>query len=141
MGRHRARTGLGREFRAADVVATRGGDGAHVVLEAVGDMPAYRRALRPGGVISRAGVPQHDDAPIGTGGPFRHHLRLAGGPAPVRAHIDAGTPPAGVAAYKREEGNNPVRNDPQPATPPRPRLPRARSPYCRRRTVKSPLVA
>ncbi|MEV3985802.1 alcohol dehydrogenase catalytic domain-containing protein [Nonomuraea sp. NPDC049758] len=53
----------------------------------------------------------------------------------------AGTPPAGEAAAKREEGNNPARNDPQPARPPRPLLPRARSPYCRRRTVKSPLVA
>ncbi|MER6511639.1 alcohol dehydrogenase catalytic domain-containing protein [Nonomuraea sp. NPDC001636] len=103
MGRHRARTDLGREFGATDVVAARGeegieqvrdltgGDGTHVVLEAVGNMPAYRQALgvvRPGGVISRVGVPQYDDAPIGMGSLFRHNLRLAGGPAPVRAYIE-----------------------------------------------------
>ncbi|MFI6517947.1 zinc-binding dehydrogenase [Spirillospora sp. NPDC050679] len=103
MGRHRARTDLGREFGATDVVSARGeegiaqvrdltgGHGAHVVLEAVGSMPAYRQALgvvRPGGVISRVGVPQYEDAPIGMGTLFRHNLRLAGGPAPVRAYIE-----------------------------------------------------
>ena len=65
MGRHTARTDLGREFGATDVVAERGaegiaavrdltgGDGTHVVLEAVGHMPAYEQAVgvvRPGGV-------------------------------------------------------------------------------------------
>jgi threonine dehydrogenase-like Zn-dependent dehydrogenase len=52
-------------------------------------MPAYRQAVdiaRPGGVISRVGVPQYDDAPIGSR-LFRHNIRLAGGPAPVRAYI------------------------------------------------------
>ncbi|MFF0248785.1 alcohol dehydrogenase catalytic domain-containing protein [Streptosporangium sandarakinum] len=103
MGRHRARTDLGREFGATDVVAARGeegvevvreltgGHGTHVVLEAVGTMPAYRQALgvvRPGGVISRVGVPQYEDAPIGMGSLFRPNLRLAGGPAPVRAYIE-----------------------------------------------------
>ncbi|WP_225631417.1 zinc-binding dehydrogenase [Streptomyces solaniscabiei] len=103
MGRHQARTGLGREFGATDVVAVRGeegieqvreltgGHGAHVVLEAVGAMPAYQQALgivRPGGVISRVGVPQYEEAPIGFGSLFRHNIRLAGGPAPVRAYIE-----------------------------------------------------
>ncbi|AYN38632.1 IMP dehydrogenase [Streptomyces dangxiongensis] len=103
MGRHRARTDLGREFGATDVVPARGeegiaavrdltgGQGTHVVLEAVGHMPAYEQAvgiLRPGGVISRVGVPQYEEAPIGFGSLFRHNLRLAGGPAPVRAHIE-----------------------------------------------------
>jgi threonine dehydrogenase-like Zn-dependent dehydrogenase len=103
MGRHRARTDLGREFGATDVVSARGeegieavreltgGHGTHVVLEAVGTMPAYRQALgvvRPGGVVSRVGVPQYEDAPIGMGGLFRHNIRLAGGPAPVRAYIE-----------------------------------------------------
>jgi threonine dehydrogenase-like Zn-dependent dehydrogenase len=103
MGRHQARTSLGREFGATDVVSARGeegiaqvreltgGHGTHVVLEAVGTMPAYQQALgivRPGGVISRVGVPQYEDAPIGFGGLFRHNLRLAGGPAPVRAYIE-----------------------------------------------------
>ena len=78
MGRHQARTDLGREFGATDVVAERGEEGIaqvreltggtarHVVLEAVGHMPAYEQAVgvvRPGGVISRVGVPQYEDAP------------------------------------------------------------------------------
>ncbi|MFF0868897.1 zinc-binding dehydrogenase [Nonomuraea sp. NPDC003560] len=88
IGRHPARTDLGREFGATDVVAARGaegdeqvrdltgGDGTHVVLEAVGAMPAYRQALgvvRQGGVISRVGVPQYDDAPNGMGSLSRHN--------------------------------------------------------------------
>ncbi|WP_190814777.1 zinc-dependent alcohol dehydrogenase family protein [Saccharopolyspora pogona] len=103
MGRHKDRTDLGREFGATDVVAERGqegiakvreltgGHGAHVALEAVGYMPAYEQAIgivRPGGVISRVGVPQYEEAPIGFGSLFRHNIRLAGGPAPVRAYID-----------------------------------------------------
>ncbi|MFF4398773.1 zinc-dependent alcohol dehydrogenase family protein [Streptomyces sp. NPDC001480] len=103
MGRHQARTDLGREFGATDVVSARGeegiaqvreltgGHGTHVVLEAVGNMPAYEQAVgivRPGGVISRVGVPQYEEAPIGFGSLFRHNLRLAGGPAPVRAYIE-----------------------------------------------------
>jgi threonine dehydrogenase-like Zn-dependent dehydrogenase len=103
MGRHQVRTDLGREFGATDVVSARGeegiaqvrdltgGHGTHVVLEAVGYMAAYDQALgvvRRGGVISRVGVPQYEDAPIGFGSLFRHNIRLAGGPAPVRAYID-----------------------------------------------------
>jgi threonine dehydrogenase-like Zn-dependent dehydrogenase len=108
MGRHRARTDLGREFGATDVVTERGdegiavvreltgGHGSHIVLEAVGHLPAYEQALgivRPGGVISRVGVPQYEQAPIGMGSLFRHNIRLAGGPAPVRAYIDDLLPP------------------------------------------------
>lgn len=103
MGRHRARTDLGREFGATDVVAERGeegiarvreltgGHGTHAVLEAVGHMPAYEQAIgavRPGGVISRVGVPQYEDAPIGFASLFGRNIRLAGGPAPVRAYIE-----------------------------------------------------
>ncbi|MGW6010059.1 zinc-binding dehydrogenase [Streptomyces sp. NPDC055210] len=103
MGRHQARTDLGRAFGATDVVPARGeegieavrdltgGHGTHVVLEAVGHLPAYEQALgvvRPGGVISRVGVPQYEEAPIGFGSLFRHNVRLAGGPAPVRAYIE-----------------------------------------------------
>ena len=103
MGRHKERTDLGHEFGATDVVSARGeegiaqvreltgGHGSHVVLEAVGHMPAYEQALgvvRPGGVISRVGVPQYEEAPIGMDSLFRHNLRLAGGPAPVRAYIE-----------------------------------------------------
>jgi threonine dehydrogenase-like Zn-dependent dehydrogenase len=103
VGRHTARTDLGRAFGATDVVSARGeeaiaqvreltgGYGTHVVLEAVGNMPAYQQAVgvvRPGGVISRVGVPQYEQAPIGFGSLFGGNIRLAGGPAPVRAYIE-----------------------------------------------------
>jgi threonine dehydrogenase-like Zn-dependent dehydrogenase len=103
MGRHQARTDLGREFGATDVVPERGGEGiervreltgghgTHVVLEAVGHRPAYDQAVgvvRPGGTISRVGVPQYQEAPIGTGSLFLPNIRLAGGPAPTRAYIE-----------------------------------------------------
>ena len=105
MGRHKDRTDLGREFGATDVVADRGeagitqvmeltgGYGSHVVLEAVGHMPAYDQAVgvvRPGGIISRVGVPQYEEAPIGFGSLFGKNARLAGGPAPVRNYLEAG---------------------------------------------------
>ncbi|WP_207632349.1 zinc-binding dehydrogenase [Occultella kanbiaonis] len=103
MGRHTVRTDLGREWGATDVVAERGedgiakvieltgGEGSHVVLEAVGLMPAYEQAygvLRPGGVISRVGVPQYEDAPVGFGSLFGKNATLNGGPAPVRAYLE-----------------------------------------------------
>ena len=103
MGRHRSRTDLGREFGATDVVASRGeegiaavreltgGQGTHVVLEAVGHVPAYEQAygvVRAGGTISRVGVPQYEDAPIGFGSLFGRNVTLTGGPAPARAYID-----------------------------------------------------
>ena len=103
MGRHRARTDLSREFGATDVVAERGkegvervreltgGHGAPVVLEAVGHRPAYEQAygvVRAGGVISRVGVPQYEEAPIGFGSLFGGNVTLTGGPAPTRAYIE-----------------------------------------------------
>ncbi|MGB3438289.1 MAG: zinc-dependent alcohol dehydrogenase family protein [Actinophytocola sp.] len=103
MGRHKDRTDLGREFGATDVVAARGeegiaavreltgGRGTHAVLEAVGHLPAYEQAVgvvRPGGVISRVGVPQYEEAPIGFGSLFGPNITLTGGPAPVRAYLE-----------------------------------------------------
>ena len=103
MGRHTARTDLGVVFGATHVVAERGeegialvreltdGLGSHAVLEAVGYREAYDQALgvvRPGGVISRVGMPQYTDAPIGLASLFGRNIRLAGGPAPVRAYIE-----------------------------------------------------
>ena len=103
MGRHKSRTDLGGEFGATDVVAERGeegvakvreltgGDGTHAVLEAVGLLPAYEMAygvVRAGGVISRVGVPQYEEAPIGVGSLFDRNITLAGGPAPVRAYLE-----------------------------------------------------
>ncbi|QDW64456.1 zinc-binding dehydrogenase [Oerskovia sp. KBS0722] len=107
MGRHTARTDLGIAFGATDVVAERGaegvakvlgltdGQGTHVVLEAVGHLPAYEQAygvVRPGGVVSRVGVPQYEDAPVGFGSLFGKNATLTGGPAPVRAYIEAAIP-------------------------------------------------
>ena len=102
MGRHQARTDLGREYGATDVVAERGEEGiaavrdltdggSQIVLEAVGHVPAYEQAVgivRPGGVISRVGVPQYEEAPIGFGSLFGGNITLTGGPAPARAYIE-----------------------------------------------------
>lgn len=103
MGRHTVRTDLGVEFGATDVVPERGadgiarvleltnGDGTHAVLEAVGYREAYDQAVgavRAGGVISRVGVPQYEEAGIGFGSLFGKNITLTGGPAPVRAYID-----------------------------------------------------
>jgi threonine dehydrogenase-like Zn-dependent dehydrogenase len=68
-----------------------GGDGTHTVLECVGYLPAYEMAygvVRAGGVISRVGVPQYEEAPIGFGSLFGRNITLTGGPAPVRAYIE-----------------------------------------------------
>ncbi|PWD51505.1 IMP dehydrogenase [Serinibacter arcticus] len=107
MGRHEARTDLGREFGATHVVAERGeegiaavleitdGLGVHVVLEAVGHMPAYEQSygiVRPGGTISRVGVPQYEDAPVGFASLFGKNVTLTGGPAAVRAYLEAALP-------------------------------------------------
>lgn len=102
MGRHTVRTDLGIQFGATDVVAERGDDGiakvrdltdggALKVLEAVGHRPAYDQAVgivRAGGIISRVGVPQYEDAPVGFGSLFGRNITLNGGPAPVRAYVD-----------------------------------------------------
>src|ERR1700759_338562 len=107
MGRHAGRTDLGTEWGATDIVAERGdegiakvmeltrGEGSHVVIEAVGLMPAYQQAygvVRPGGVISRVGVPQYEDAPVGFGSLFGKNAADTGGPAPVRAYIEQALP-------------------------------------------------
>ena len=103
MGRHADRTDLGRQWGATDVVAERGadgiakvldltgGDGTHVVVEAVGLRPAYDMAVgvvRVGGAISRVGVPQYEEAPVGFASLFGNNITLTGGPAPVRAYIE-----------------------------------------------------
>ncbi|MET8088500.1 alcohol dehydrogenase catalytic domain-containing protein [Micromonospora sp. NPDC005237] len=102
MGRHKVRTDLGIEYGATDVVPERGEEGiakvrdltkggALKVLEAVGHRPAYDQAVgivRAGGVISRVGVPQYEEAPVGFASLFGRNITLNGGPAPVRAYID-----------------------------------------------------
>lgn len=102
MGRHEARTDLGRRYGATEVVAERGeegvanvreltdGLGAHVVIDAVGHLPAYEQALgavRAGGTVTRVGVPQYADAPLQRR-QFERNITVTGGVAPVRAYID-----------------------------------------------------
>ncbi|HEV7978600.1 zinc-dependent alcohol dehydrogenase family protein [Amycolatopsis sp.] len=102
MGRHAARTDLGREFGATDVIAERGeegveklreltgGDGTHTVLECVGLKPALETAfgvVRDGGVVSRVGAPQYAEVPMDFG-VFMRNVTLTGGVAPARAYID-----------------------------------------------------
>jgi threonine dehydrogenase-like Zn-dependent dehydrogenase len=98
MGRHTARTDLGREFGATDVVADRGdegiakvgglssGEGAHAVLECVGTKPGFDMGagvVRAGGAISRVGAPQYEEGPIGRY-VFLNNITVTGGIASAR---------------------------------------------------------
>lgn len=102
MGRHTARTDLGRQFGATDVVADRGQDGvdavreltggfgADRVLEAVGLKDALVQAagvVIDGGTVSRVGAPQYPEVPFGFP-EFLRNLTLTGGVAPARAYIE-----------------------------------------------------
>jgi len=100
MSRHRSRQDLAREFGATDIVTERGDDGvarirdltkgvgADSVLECVGTQEAMMQAIRsarPGGSVGYVGVPHgvelHGEELFFT------HLRLHGGPAPVRRFL------------------------------------------------------
>jgi threonine dehydrogenase-like Zn-dependent dehydrogenase len=100
MSRHLARQKLAREFGATDIVTERGdegvarikeltkGVGADAVLECVGTQESMMQAIhstRPGGSIGYVGVP-HGVALDGTE-LFFAHVRLHGGPAPVRRYL------------------------------------------------------
>jgi threonine dehydrogenase-like Zn-dependent dehydrogenase len=100
MSRHPARQALARGFGATDVVAGRGdegvarvveltkGAGADAVLECVGTPEAMAQAIRctrPGGSVGFVGVPhgvELDGQQL-----FFSHVRLHGGPAPVRQYL------------------------------------------------------
>jgi threonine dehydrogenase-like Zn-dependent dehydrogenase len=100
MSSHEPRQKLAREFGATDIVTERGdegiarvkdltnGIGADSVLECVGTLDAMRQAIkstRPGGSVGYVGVPhgvQLDGAEL-----FYAHVRLHGGPAPVRRFL------------------------------------------------------
>jgi threonine dehydrogenase-like Zn-dependent dehydrogenase len=100
MSRHESRQKLAREFGATDIVAERGDDGverikqmtkgvrADSVLECVGTQESMMQAIqctRPGGSMGYVGVPHGvtlDGADL-----FFRHVRLLGGPAPVRRYL------------------------------------------------------
>ena len=54
------------------------------IVEATG---ADVTSVRPGGVISRVGVPQYVEAPVGRNELFMPNVTLTGGVAPVRAYM------------------------------------------------------
>jgi threonine dehydrogenase-like Zn-dependent dehydrogenase len=100
MSRSPSRQKLAREFGATDIVTERGADGvarikeltkdvgADSVLECVGSQEAMMQAIqatRPGGSVGYVGVPHEvnlDGAQL-----FFTHVRLHGGPAPVRRYL------------------------------------------------------
>jgi threonine dehydrogenase-like Zn-dependent dehydrogenase len=100
MSRHPARQKLAREFGATDIVTERGeegvarikeltdGIGADSVLECVGTAEAMAQAIqstRAGGYIGYVGVPHGVE--LDAQDLFFRHVRLHGGPAPVRRYL------------------------------------------------------
>ncbi len=100
MSRHGARQELAREFGATDIVTERGdegvarikeltdGVGADSVLECVGTQESMMQAIRstrPGGSIGFVGVPHRVE--LNGQQLFFSHVRLHGGPAPVRRFL------------------------------------------------------
>jgi threonine dehydrogenase-like Zn-dependent dehydrogenase len=100
MSRHPTRQKLAREFGATDIVTERGdegvsriqelthGVGADAVLECVGTPEAMQQAIRstrPGGTVGYVGVPH--GVSLDGQALFFAHVRLFGGPAPVRRFL------------------------------------------------------
>jgi len=100
MSRHDSRQKLAREFGATDIVTERGdegvarikdlthGVGADSVLECVGTQESMMQAVgatRPGGSVGYVGVPHGVD--LNGEELFYTHVRLHGGPAPVRRFL------------------------------------------------------
>ncbi len=100
MSRHQPRQKLAGEFGATDIVTERGeagvarikeltrGVGADAVLECVGtseSMIQAIRATRPGGSVGYVGVPHGVE--LNGQELFYTHVRLHGGPAPVRRFL------------------------------------------------------
>jgi len=103
VGHHPDRIALAREFGATDVVTERGeaavehvrrltgGTGVHSILECVGTEEAIRISLgmaRPGAAVGRVGVPHYESIPAAQPA-FYANVTVSGGPAPVRAYIEA----------------------------------------------------
>jgi threonine dehydrogenase-like Zn-dependent dehydrogenase len=100
MSRHETRQKLAREFGATDIVTERGdqgiavikeltkGVGADSVLECVGTPESMAQAIgiaRPGGSVGYVGVPH--GVTLDAANLFFRHVRLLGGPAPVRRYL------------------------------------------------------
>ena len=100
MSRHEPRQKLAREYGATDIVTERAdagvawikdltnGVGADAVLECVGTSESMSQALRstrPGGGVGVVGVPH--DVSIDGEELFYSHVRVQGGPAPVRRFL------------------------------------------------------
>ncbi|MGC3997992.1 MAG: zinc-dependent alcohol dehydrogenase family protein [Anaeromyxobacter sp.] len=100
VSRHAPRQALAREFGATDIVPERGdeaidrikeltrGVGADAVLECVGTADAMKlaiRSTRPGGTVGYVGVPHGVE--LDAQALFFSHVRLFGGPAPVRRYL------------------------------------------------------
>jgi threonine dehydrogenase-like Zn-dependent dehydrogenase len=100
MSRHESRQKVAREFGATDIVSERGdeavariqevtsGIGADAVLECVGTQESMIQAIRstrPGGSVGYVGVPH--GVTLDGEGLFFTHVRLHGGPAPVRQFL------------------------------------------------------
>jgi threonine dehydrogenase-like Zn-dependent dehydrogenase len=100
MSRHEPRQRLATEFGATDIVTERGdagvaqvkdltdGLGAHSVVEAVGTQESMLQAVRstrPGGHVGYVGVAHGVELPGEE--LFFSHVRLHGGPAPVRRFL------------------------------------------------------
>jgi threonine dehydrogenase-like Zn-dependent dehydrogenase len=100
MSRHTSRQQLAREFGATDIVTERGaegvnrikemtkGIGADAVLECVGTQESMMQAIsstRPGGSVGYVGVPHGVE--LNGEALFYTHVRLHGGPAPVRRYL------------------------------------------------------
>jgi threonine dehydrogenase-like Zn-dependent dehydrogenase len=100
MSHHAPRQKLAREFGATDIVTERGdegvrrikemtnGIGADSVLECVGTQESMMQAIRstrPGGYIGYVGVPHGVE--LNAQELFFAHVRLHGGPAPVRRFL------------------------------------------------------
>ena len=100
MSRHATRQSVALAFGATDIVTERGdegvarikdltnGTGADSVLECVGTQESMLqaiRATRPGGAVGFVGVPHGVD--IDGEQLFYTHVRLHGGPAPVRRYL------------------------------------------------------
>jgi threonine dehydrogenase-like Zn-dependent dehydrogenase len=100
MSRHATRQAIARDFGATDIVTERGeagvarikestkGIGADAVLECVGTQESMLQAIgatRPGGSVGYVGVPHG----VSLDGErlFFAHVRLHGGPAPVRRYL------------------------------------------------------